>query len=126
PENPFGTPVTLRHLMGHRAGVVRESPVGHYFDVSEPSLAATVASLNQTALVTEPGKTYKYSNPGIGVVGEVIVRVTGKPFEAAVRELVLEPLALNDSDFAPRADLLARQAHGVMWTYDGRAIPTPN
>ena len=106
PTNLFGKPVTLRHLMGHRGGIVRESPVGHYFDATEPTLAATVASLNQTALVAEPGTTYKYSNPGIGIVGEVIARVTKQPFEDAVRALVLAPLELNDSDFAPRADLL--------------------
>ena len=126
PEDPYGEPVTLRLLMGHRAGVVREGPVGHYFDPSEPSLAETVAALNRTRLVHRPGTTFKYSNPGIGVVGEVVARVTGKPFEDAVRELVLAPLGLRDSDFAPRPDLLARQASGVMWTYDGRDIPTPN
>ena len=125
PEDPYGVPVTLRLLLGHRAGLVREPPVGHYFDASEPTLAATVRSLNRTRLVHAPGTEYKYSNPGIGVVGEVVARVTGQPFERAVRELVLTPLGLRDSDFAPRPDLLARQAHGDMWTYDGRAIPTP-
>ncbi|MBL8756718.1 MAG: beta-lactamase family protein, partial [Planctomycetes bacterium] len=125
PANPFGTPVTVRHLLGHRGGIVREPPVGHYFAPEEPALAATVASLNDTALVHEPGTAFKYSNPGVGVVGEVVARITGQPFEQAVRELVLDPLRLADSDFAPRPDLLRRQAQGVMWTYDGRAIPTP-
>ena len=126
PRNPFGGEVTLRQLMGHRAGIVRESPVGHYFDPDEPSLDATVASLNDTALVHAPGSAYKYSNPGIGVVGEVVARVTEMPFEDAVRQLVLEPLDLEDSDFGPRRDLVERQAEGVMWTYDGRAVPTPD
>jgi D-alanyl-D-alanine dipeptidase/CubicO group peptidase (beta-lactamase class C family) len=125
PIDPFGVPITLRHLMGHRAGLVRESPVGHYFDASGPSLGPTVQSLGATALVHAPGSAFKYSNPGIGVVGEVIARTTGQPFEVAVRDLVLTPLGLADSDFAPRADLVARQAGGVMWTYDGRTIPTP-
>lgn len=126
PENPYGVPLTLRLLMGHRAGLTRESPVGHYFDPSEPTLQATVQSLNDTRVVHEPGTTFKYSNPGIGVVGEVVARVTGKPFEDAARELVLAPLGLHDTDFASRPDLLARQARGgVMWTYDGRKIPTP-
>ncbi|MFM1872782.1 MAG: hypothetical protein RL398_2204, partial [Planctomycetota bacterium] len=125
PADAFGVPVTLRHLMGHRAGIVRESPVGHYFDPSEPSLAATVQSLNDTALVHTPGSAFKYSNPGVGVVGLAVANVTGKPFEQAVAELVLEPLALRDSSFLPRQDLLARVPHGVMWTYDGRTIPTP-
>ena len=111
--------------MGHRAGLVRESPVGHYFDPSEPTLSATVRSLNKTRLVHEPGTEFKYSNPGIGVVGEVVARVMRRPFEDAVRELVLDPLALRDSDFAPRRDLVERQAQGEMWTYDGREIPTP-
>lgn len=125
PENPFGTKITLRHLLGHRSGIVRESPVGHYFDDSEPSLSQTVASLNDTKLVFEPGTQYKYSNPAIGVVGEVIAKVAGKSFEDAVRELVLEPLALGGSDFAARPDLVARCAVGEMWTYDGRDIATP-
>ncbi len=126
PHNPFGGDITLRQLLGHRAGLVREPPVGHYFDPGEPSLAATVHSLNDTRLVFAPGSTFKYSNPGPAVVGQVIANLTGRPFEDAVRELVLEPLALRDSDFAPRRDLVARQAHGVMWTYDGRDIPTPS
>ncbi len=125
PKDPYGVPITLRLLMGHRAGLVRESPVGHYFDPDEPTLAATVASLNDTTLVHRPGTEFKYSNPGVGVVGEVVARVAGEPFEDAVRELVLAPLGLHDSDFAPRAELVERQASGVMWTYDGREIPTP-
>ncbi|MFK7743368.1 MAG: serine hydrolase [Planctomycetota bacterium] len=126
PENRWGTPITLRHLMGHRAGLVRESPVGHYFDATEPSLADTVASLAKTALVTEPGTQWKYSNPAIGAVGEIVARALDQPFEDAVRSLVLTPLGLRDSDFAARSDLVERQAKGVMWTYDGREIATPN
>src|SRR5262249_51201439 len=47
PENPFpdAPTVTLRHLLSHRSGLQRESTVGSYFDPSEPTLAATVASL---------------------------------------------------------------------------------
>lgn len=119
------TRVTLRRLMSHRAGIVRESVVGHYFDPTEPSLEATVASLSQSDLVWAPGASFKYSNPGIGLVGLAVARAHGKPFEDSVRELVLDPLGLRDSDFAPRADLVARVPHGDMWTYDGRAIPTP-
>ncbi len=125
PQNPFERPITLRHLLGHRSGIVRESPVGHYFDATTPTQAATVASLNDTELVFEPGTRFKYSNPAVGVIGEVIRQVYGKPFEVAVRDLVLEPLSLGNSDFALRPDLASRCSQGAMWTYDGRAIPTP-
>ena len=32
------SPITLRQLMSHRSGLVREPPVGHYFDPSPPPL----------------------------------------------------------------------------------------
>lgn len=125
PHNPFGGDITLRHLLSHRAGLGREAPVGHYFDPGEPTLAATVASLNTTTLASAPGSEYRYSNAGLGVVGEVLARVTGRPFEQVVYELVLAPLGLGDSDFVARPDLLAREVRGRMWTYDGRSIATP-
>src|SRR6185295_20408541 len=59
PHNPFDVPITLRRLMSHQAGLVRESPVGHYFDDTSPSLAATIASLNSTTLVYKPGTRTK-------------------------------------------------------------------
>ena len=62
PENPYGEPVTVRQLMTHRSGLVREPPVGHYFDPTSPTLSETVASLNSTELVYPPGTHTKYSN----------------------------------------------------------------
>ena len=46
PVNPFKIPITLRHLMSHRAGLVREPPVGHYFDPSPPPLSSVVKSIS--------------------------------------------------------------------------------
>ena len=49
PANPFGGTITLRQLMTHHAGLVREPPLGSYFDSTAPPLADVVASLNRTA-----------------------------------------------------------------------------
>ncbi|MGI9515681.1 MAG: serine hydrolase domain-containing protein, partial [Pirellulaceae bacterium] len=48
PQNPSGQPSTLRQLMSQHSCLVREPPVGHYFDPNDPTLEATVMSLNQT------------------------------------------------------------------------------
>src|SRR5262249_23658502 len=78
PSNPFGGTIPLRELMSPRSGLVREPPVGSYFDATNPSLAATVASLNDTTLVYPPGSHAKYSNAGIAVVGEALARRSGE------------------------------------------------
>ncbi|MDO9363817.1 MAG: serine hydrolase domain-containing protein, partial [Sphingopyxis sp.] len=61
PRNPFGGSITLRQLMTHRSGLVREPPRGHYFDTNAKGQADTVLSLNDTALVAKPGAITKYS-----------------------------------------------------------------
>ncbi|TPE60554.1 serine hydrolase [Sandaracinobacter neustonicus] len=124
PANPYGVPITLRHLMTHRSGLVREAPRGHYFDDAAKGQADAVASLNETALVAKPGTVTKYSNAGIAVVGEVVARVTGKPFEQAVQTLVLEPLGMRASGFS-RAALAGPVAYSQMASFDGGRWEAP-
>lgn len=122
PENPFETPVTLRHILSHESGIVREPPVGHYFDTSEPSLEEMVKSLSATSLVSEPGTSYAYSNAAYGVAGRAVELLEEKPFADVVRERILEPLGMERS----RVGAWEREdVSGAMWTYDSRSIPCP-
>jgi CubicO group peptidase (beta-lactamase class C family)/D-alanyl-D-alanine dipeptidase len=125
PTNPFGKPITLRELMSHRSGLVREPPIGHYFDNTAPSLKATVESLNQTTLVYPPGTHTKYSNAAIAVVGYLLEKQTGQPFTSYVRDAVLQPLGMTASAFTPTPEVLAKLAHASIWTYDGRVFDAP-
>lgn len=117
PQNPYGVPVTLRQLTSHQSGLGREPPVGNYFDPTEPSLAKTVTSLNQTRLVSRPGSSTKYSNAGLAVVGQVLEAVSGEPFETLVRDRVLRPMGMTSSSFTAREDLVDRLATGWMWSH---------
>ncbi len=125
PRNPFAKPITLRQLMSHRSGLVREPPVGSYFDAASPSLAETVASLNRTELVYAPASRTKYSNAGIAVVGHALERVQRQPFAQVLRREVLEPLGMPNSGFAPTRALRRNLASALMWTYDGRTFDAP-
>ena len=122
---PDDKPITLRMLMAHRAGLVREPPVGHYFDPTEPTLEATVASLNGVPLVYPPGSREKYSNAGVAVVGRVVEVVTRTPFAEHVQKRVLAPLGMAASTFTPTPAVRAALAPGVMWTHHGRTFPAP-
>lgn len=125
PRNPFDAPIALRQLMSHRAGLVRESPVGNYFDPSEPTLAATVASLNDTTLVYKPGTRTKYSNAGVAVVGQVVERTQGVAFSRWIDERVLAPLAMRQTGFVLTPSVERDLAAAWMWTYDGRRFAAP-
>lgn len=125
PRNPFKKAITLRQLMSHRSGLVRETPVGSYFDPEEPSLKDTIASLNRTTLVYEPEARTKYSNAGIATVGYALERIQGESFAKYLKRAVLEPLGLKQSSFEPTKELNAQLAKAYMWTIDGRVFDAP-
>ena len=125
PRNPFATPITLRQLMSHFSGLVREPPVGHYFDDSSPSLARTVASLNRTTLVYAPGTTRKYSNAAIATIGYLLEQRSGVPFATYLQRAVLAPMGLASAAFTPTPALLAHVPDAEMWAYHARTFPAP-
>jgi CubicO group peptidase (beta-lactamase class C family)/D-alanyl-D-alanine dipeptidase len=125
PKNPFGTPITLRQLMSHRSGLLREPPVGNYFETSQPALAATVQSLNDTELVFAPNTHTKYSNAAIAVVGYLLEARRHEPFAKYLKSSVLDPMGLRHSSFEPEPAIIGNLAKGEMWTYDGLTFEAP-
>lgn len=125
PTNPFDKVITLRQLMAHRSGLVRESPIGSYFDPDSPSLAKTVQSLNRTTLVYEPGSKTKYSNAGVAVVGLVLEETQKQAFPRYLQRTILAPLEMKNSSFEPEPAIIKDLAKATMWTYHGREFPAP-
>jgi CubicO group peptidase (beta-lactamase class C family)/D-alanyl-D-alanine dipeptidase len=125
PGNPFDKPITLRQMMAHRSGLVREPPVGNYFDPTGPPLAKMVESLNQTRLVYPPETKTKYSNAAIATVGFVLEKTQKQPFARYLRRTLLDRLDMKHSSFEPEPPLLKNLAKAVMWTYWGREFPAP-
>jgi serine beta-lactamase-like protein LACTB len=125
PANPYDKPITLRHLMCHRSGLVREPPVGHYFDPDEPSLAKTVRSLNGTELLFEPGLKSQYSNGGIAAVGLVVEETQKQPFARYLSRTLLAQLGMKRTSFEPDPEVTKHAAKGIMWSYQGREFAAP-
>lgn len=119
-------PVTLRQLLSHRAGIARESPVGSYFDDSEPGIERTVRSFAGTRLVYRPGERTKYSNVGPTIAGYIVERLTGKPFSKLAREALLDPLGMASSSFEPDREAIRKDlADAFMVDFEGRFFPAP-
>lgn len=91
--------VRLRHLVTHTAGwydaALQETGDG------DDVLARFVAGMADRPQIAPLGKYFSYNNGAVCLAGRVIEVVTGQTYEAAVTELVLEPLGLEQTHFFP-------------------------
>ena len=126
PENKFNNePITLRQLMSHRAGILREPAYGNYFADNETSLKKTVESVKNSSLIHPPGTMTKYSNAGIAVVGYTLEKVFQKPYVEFMQQNILNPLGMNASSFEFKNSMSSNLAEATMWSYDGRSFKAP-
>src|SRR5262249_14629279 len=108
--------VTLRGLLSMTAGIDVPGYAGYAPGEVLPSLVQILdgtppANSPPVRVVDEPGTRYAYSGGGYEIVQALIEAKTGKPFAAAVDELVFRPAGMSNSMFAqPLADALAKRA----------------
>jgi D-alanyl-D-alanine dipeptidase/CubicO group peptidase (beta-lactamase class C family) len=125
PDNPYKKPITLRQMMSHRSGLLREPRKGNYFTDDEISLKTTVESIIPSKLIHEPESKTKYSNAAIAVVGYTLESLYKTPYVDYMQKHILEKIGMNNSAFAPNTKIRARLAKATMWSYDDRIFSAP-
>lgn len=133
PRNPFASSsetgpdarVTLRKLMSHTAGMVREASVGHYLDDADVSAEQMVEELAESTLKEDPAAgVYQYSNAGLAVVGYIVERLCGGDFATHIERSVLGPIGMRHSSFVQTPYVTDYLAPAFMWTFE-KDIPAP-
>ena len=87
---------TVRRVLTHTAGL----PLHYqfFYDGVAKVESNDDAIAHYGILVYPPGETFFYSNLGYGILGHIVSRVSGRGYEAYLREQVLAPLGLSNSD----------------------------
>ncbi len=114
---------TIRHLITHMGGWV-----GDLFDdtgAGDDALARYVANMADLEQLASLGTVWSYNNAGFSLAGYVIEMVTGKSYQAALKELVLEPLGLKNSYFDPGDVITHRFAVGHNVTEEDTQVARP-
>lgn len=106
PDSAFTrrSPVTLRALLSHTAGITSQGFRGYEPNALLPTLrqildGAPPANNSPVRIDTPPGDRYRYTGGGYVVAQAVLQDVTGQPAEQFLRELVLKPLRMTLSTF---------------------------
>ncbi len=94
--------VTIRQLVSHTAGLTvhgfpgypRDGPIASLVEVLNGGGRANTPPVTVNAI---PGTMFRYSGGGYSVLQQLLIDVTGKPFPALMKELVLGPLGAHST-----------------------------
>ena len=105
-------PITIEHLLTHTSGLTYgffgDSPVDRLY--SESGFFTHAVGLEDFArqaaalpLLASPGDRWNYG-VSTDILGRVVEVASGRPFDAFLRERILEPLGMDDTGFVVPAD----------------------
>ncbi|WP_128545859.1 serine hydrolase [Larkinella soli] len=106
PDFPNGDRITLDQLFFHTSGLYDFKNLLYSTDPAERDALTRpvarewlVSRFRDKPLASQPGTEVHYTNSGYYLLGMIIEKVTGKPFETVVRERFLRPLNLTRTGF---------------------------
>jgi CubicO group peptidase (beta-lactamase class C family) len=100
------SPLTIRHLMSHTSGItgnggtrtLRQEQMKQRDGQPYQTLAEEVKDLVQIPLAFDPGTQFNY-HPSLDVVGYLVEYFSGMPLRDYVKETILTPLGMVDTDW---------------------------
>ena len=90
---PTWSGITVRHLLTHTSGIIRESPAFDPFRIL--SDAEVVRGAYAEPLRFAPGEKWEYGNAGYFALAEIISKVSGRPWTEFLSERVFTPSGMH-------------------------------
>ena len=110
-----GDKITIHQLLTHTSGTPNYTSFPNFFkDYSRNPYTPTemLETFADSTLSFIPGERFAYSNSGYILLGAIIEKVTGKPYEIVLQEKILTPLKMNNTGYDHYSTILKKRATG--------------
>jgi CubicO group peptidase (beta-lactamase class C family) len=105
--------ITLRHLLTHTSGVLREGPAFSPQTVQPDSIVVRSAFARPLEFPT--GSKYQYCNVCYFALADVIARASGTPWDEFLARRVFRPLGMAATVTTAASELASNAARGYHW-----------
>lgn len=121
-ENPFGTPVTVEQLLTHTTGFQIQDPQPEDIndDFETKVSIEDYVKQHMPPVVRKPGTSYMYDNFASLLLGLVVEKASGEPYEDYMEKHVFAPLNMDKSGFLLEGEL--REDLAIAYDATGKAL----
>jgi CubicO group peptidase (beta-lactamase class C family) len=114
-----GDKITIHHLLTHTAGIPNYTNFPGFNEKigrNRYRPADFIKQFSDLPLEFEPGSAFTYSNSGYFLLGFIIEKVTGKPYERVLQENIFTPLQMHNTGYDGFNKVLPKRASGYeLW-----------
>ena len=123
--------VTLHQLLNHTSGLANFDTVKDIETALKSGIPnyqtpytsdQLLAKYCSGKLVSTPGKVFDYNNADYIILGKIVERVYGKPYEQVLRERILQPLKLESTGMLHQSDIVVGLADTYFFRDDLKAL----
>ncbi len=113
--------VTVFHLLTHTSGIPSFTGLADYAKLEPfPSTPAQlVARFRDLPLEFQPGEKWAYDNSGYVLLGYLVEKIAGEPYEKFVTENIFAPLGMKDSGYDSNFAIIPHRAEGYVANNSG-------
>jgi len=109
-----GDIITIHHLLTHTSGIPSYTDFPVFRDMMHDAYRPEemVKLFADSALQFTPGERYEYSNSGYILLGYIIEKITGKPYEQVLQSKIFTPLKMKNSGYDHNDAVIKNRASG--------------
>ena len=117
---PAWRDIRIHHLLSHTSGLADrfEETVGDR-PIMDHSAEDMIRSAMSTPMIARPGEKWSYSDQGYALLGQIIARTSGLPYDEFVETRLLNPAGIRGAHFHSKQEIIPDRVAGYVFK-DGR------
>ncbi|GMN04718.1 hypothetical protein MTsPCn5_01060 [Croceitalea sp. MTPC5] len=119
--NTKGRKITIGHLLNHTSGIAGYTEIEEFGSLVPQDLPrdSLVRIVETKDFLFEPGEALIYNNSAYFFLGLIIEKVTGKSYEAYLKDVIFEPLNMRNTYYCSTSQVVSDKANGYDFSPDG-------
>jgi D-alanyl-D-alanine carboxypeptidase len=96
PQMPNAGKITIAHILSHRSGIA-DLPIDGSWGKQPRTQAEVISAIENGNPIFEPDSQHLYSNTGYILLGYIVEKVGGKPYQEALRSRITSKIGLENT-----------------------------
>jgi CubicO group peptidase (beta-lactamase class C family) len=105
-SGPARDSVTIHQLLTYSSGIQNIDQHSEEMYVLQMPVDTIIKKYCSGPLVTKPGTRIDYKNAEYIILGKIIEKITGKPYEKVLQDMILQPLKMTNASYLHNGDII--------------------